>query len=148
MTTGVTILGLEQQANNKENTMSTNKITELKKALDILEPLDPEAVKNALALIGEPVATPVAQSSDGFMEIGKSYLIRTVTLYQVGRVVAVSGQFVKLEDASWIADTGRFADALKSGEFSEVEPVGESYINLGSIIDAFPFEHKLPTKQK
>jgi len=124
-----------------------NKLDELKSAIETLEGHDIEALKKALVLIGDPVSTAPVPTGD-FLEIGKSYLIRTVTLYQVGRVVAVSGQFVKLEDASWIADTGRFADALKSGEFSEVEPVGESYINLGSIIDAFPFTHKLPTVQK
>lgn len=128
--------------------MSTNKIEEMQKALDLLKGHDLDELKNALTLVGEPVATAPTVTTNGFLEIGKAYLIRTVTLYQVGRVVAVSGQFVKLEEASWIADTGRFATALKSGEFSEVEPVGESYINLGSIIDAFPFEHKLPTVQK
>lgn len=127
-----------------------SKIEQLQKALDLLKDQDIDALKNALALIGEPIAQ-VQQATalpEGLFEIGKCYFIRTVTLYQVGRVVAISGQFVKLEDASWIADTGRFADALKSGNFSEIEPVGQSYINLGSIIDAFPWEHKLPTSQK
>lgn len=124
-------------------------LQELKSAIELLEKAgNIDALKKALALVGEAPVTVEAAPANGFLEIGKSYLIRTVTLYQVGRVVAVSGQFVKLKDASWIADTGRFADALKSGEFSEVEPVGESYINLGSIIDAFPFVHTLPKTQK
>lgn len=129
--------------------MQNTKLEQLKSAITLLEGQDVDALKQALSLIGEPVAeTKIASPDGGFLEIGKSYFIRTVTLYQVGRVVAVSGQFVKLEDASWIADTGRFADALKTGNFSEIEPVGESYINLTSIIDAFPFDHKLPTSQK
>lgn len=127
-----------------------NKIDQLQQALDLLKGHDVDKLKEALALIGEPV--PAAASAPaqvgGFFEIGKAYFIRTVTLYQVGRVVAISGQFVKLEDASWIADTGRFSDALKNGNFSEIEPVGESYINLSSIIDAFPWEHKLPSEKK
>jgi len=121
----------------------SNKIEELQSALNLLKNQDIDALKNALALIGEPVSQVPSTTTD-FLEIGKAYFIRTVTLYQVGRVVAVSGQFVKLEDASWIADTGRFSAALKSGEFNEIEPVGTSYINLGSIIDVFPFDHKLP----
>ena len=125
-----------------------NKIDQLQQALDLLKDQDIDALKNALALIGEPVAQTAPATTTDFLEIGKCYFIRTVTLYQVGRVVAVSGQFVKLEDASWIADTGRFSAALKSGEFSEIEPVGTSYINLSSIIDAFPFNHKLPTSVK
>jgi hypothetical protein len=124
-----------------------NKIDQLQSALDLLKGQDIDALKDALALIGEPVAQSQTTPTD-FLEVGKAYFIRTVTLYQVGRVVAVSGQFVKLEDASWIADTGRFSAALKSGEFSEIEPVGTSYINLSSIIDAFPFDHKLPTSVK
>jgi hypothetical protein len=124
-------------------------IKQLKDAIATLEKAgDIDSIRAALALIGEPVTPSVANTGSSFFEIGKSYFIRTVTLYQVGRVVAVSGQFVKLEDASWIADTGRFADALKSGDFAEIEPVGESYVNLGSIIDFFPFEHKLPKGQK
>lgn len=123
------------------------KLEQLQSAIDLLKGQDIDKVKEALTLIGEPVTQAPSTTTD-FLEIGKAYFIRTVTLYQVGRVVAVSGQFVKLEDASWIADTGRFSAALKSGEFSEIEPVGTSYINLGSIIDAFPFDHKLPTATK
>jgi len=128
--------------------VTNTKLDELKKAVALLEGQDLDALKKALILIGEGEMIPTQSAVTDFLEIGKCYFIRTVTLYQVGRVVAVSGQFVKLEDASWIADTGRFANALKTGEFSEIEPVGTSYINLGSIIDAFPFDHKLPDKLK
>lgn len=130
--------------------MSNEKLTQLKEAIELLEGQDIEKVKKALELIGEPASTsaPATAATTEFFEIGKCYFIRTVTLYQVGRVVAISGQFVKLEDASWIADTGRFSDALKNGDFSEVEPVGESYVNLSSIIDAFPWDHKLPQDKK
>lgn len=126
----------------------SNKLEELQNALNLLKDQDIEGLKRALTLIGEPISSNSTATTTDFLEVGKSYLIRTVTLYQVGRVVAVSGQFVKLEDASWIADTGRFADALKTGNFNEVEPVGVSYINLGSVVDAFPFSHELPKKQK
>ena len=70
--------------------------------------------------------------------IGKCYLIRTVTMIQTGRLVAVHKQELVLEDAAWIADTGRFSDALKSLEFTEVEPFpdGDVIVGRGSIIDA------------
>lgn len=126
-----------------------SKLEELEKAISLLKGQDIDALKHALMLIGEPIASAEqAPLVGGFFEIGKCYFIRTVTLYQVGRVVAISGQFLKLEDASWIADTGRFSAALKSGEFSEIEPVGESYINISSIIDSFPWPHKLPESVK
>lgn len=71
-------------------------------------------------------------------EIGKIYLIRTVTLIDTGRLVEVTEHELVLEDASWIADTGRFSDALKSAQFNEVEPFpnGRVIIGRGAIVDA------------
>lgn len=71
-------------------------------------------------------------------EIGKNYLIRTVTMIDTGRLVAVTNQELVLEDAAWVADTGRFSDAVKSAKFSEVEPFpeGRVIIGRGGVIDA------------
>ncbi len=71
-------------------------------------------------------------------QIGAPYFIRTVTHHHTGRLVAVTEHELVLEDAAWIADDGRFADALKSGAFSEVEPFpdGPVIIGRGSVIDA------------
>jgi hypothetical protein len=82
-------------------------------------------------------------------EIGECYLIRTVTMIDTGRIVAVTSQEIVVEDAAWIADTGRFADALKSAEFDEVEPFpnGQVIISRGAIIDACQIPHA-PRKQK
>lgn len=87
------------------------------------------------------VSVPAAllEANDpGPWEIGKIYLIRTVTMIDTGRLVAVSQQELVLEDAAWIADTGRFADALKKAEFGEVEPFpdGRVIVGRGSVIDA------------
>lgn len=80
---------------------------------------------------------------------GDNYLIRTVTHIDVGHVVDVCGDFLVLEQASWIADTGRYHDCLKKGAFNEVEPYPTSvYVNMSSVIDAAPWEHHLPTEQK
>jgi hypothetical protein len=89
------------------------------------------------------------ESSETYFEIGKGYLIRTVTMIDTGRVVAVNEHEIVLEDAAWIADTGRFSDALKSAKFNEVEPFpdGVVIIGRGSVIDAVRFE-KLPREQK
>jgi hypothetical protein len=71
-------------------------------------------------------------------EIGKIYLIRTVTMIDTGRLVAVTEHELVLEDAAWIADTGRFADALSKCEFNEVEPfpAGRVIVGRGAVIDA------------
>jgi hypothetical protein len=82
-------------------------------------------------------------------EIGACYLIRTVTMIDTGRLVAVTPQELVLEDAAWIADTGRFADALKSVQFNEVEPFpsGRVIVGRGSIIDAAKID-STPRSQK
>ena len=67
----------------------------------------------------------------GFWEIGKPYLIRTVTMIDTGILVAVTDQEIILRDAAWIADTGRFAAALESCEFREVEPFPSGLISIG-----------------
>jgi hypothetical protein len=70
--------------------------------------------------------------------IGAIYLIRTVTMIDTGRLAEVTPTELVLEDAAWIADTGRFSDSLKSCEFGEVEPFpdGRVIIGRGSIVDA------------
>jgi len=81
--------------------------------------------------------------------IGKNYLIRTVTMIQTGRLVAVTSQELVLEDAAWIADTGRFADALKTGKFNEVEPFpdGQVIVGRGAVVDAIQIS-ATPRSQK
>jgi hypothetical protein len=82
-------------------------------------------------------------------KIGEAYFIRTVTYFATGRVKAIVGGFLVLEEAAWIADTGRFSGALAKGVMNEVEPVDvEMFVNTNSITDAFPWKHKLPREQK
>ena len=80
--------------------------------------------------------------------IGKKFFFRTVTYHLIGKVVKKVGQFFILENASWVADSGRFMNAIKEGTLSEVEPVGTCGIGINTVIDFFPWTHKLPTKQK
>lgn len=79
---------------------------------------------------------------------GQSYFIRTVTYHCVGRVERIIGKFLVLQDASYVADSGRFMNALKEGTLDEVEPTGEHIVNVDSITDAFPWAHELPKEQK
>ena len=82
-------------------------------------------------------------------QLKKNYFIRTVTMHLVGNLVAVTDKELLLENASWIADSGRFHDALKSGQFSEIEPfIEDVIINRSAIIDATVFNHNLPDQQK
>lgn len=80
--------------------------------------------------------------------IGQKLFIRTVTYHLTGRVTAAWGNFLTLEDAAWVADSGRFMQAIKDGKLSEVEPVGAACVSLGAIVDFFPWNHPLPQEQK
>ena len=79
--------------------------------------------------------------------IGEKWFFRTVTYHLVGQIVKKVGQFFVLDNASWVADSGRFMNAIKDGKLSEVEPVGRTMVNIDSITDAFPWKHKLPRDQ-
>lgn len=83
-------------------------------------------------------------------QIGKNYLIRTVTMIQVGKLKKVFEKELVLSSASWIADTGRFSNCLKDGTFNEVEPFpdGEIIVGREAIIDAVIFQHEPPNSQK
>mgnify|MGYP000524289872 CR=1 FL=1 len=82
-------------------------------------------------------------------EVGKQYLIRTVTFFYTGMLIRVTDNDLVLSDAAWIADTGRFHDCLKSGVFNEVEPfLSDVIVPRSAIIDATIWDHKLPREQK
>ena len=71
-------------------------------------------------------------------KVGENYFIRTVTHHYTGKLAAVHAQELVLTDAAWIADDGRFMQAVASGQFNEVEPYpdGDVIIGRGSILDA------------
>ena len=86
-------------------------------------------------------------------QIGKNYFIRTVTIIYVGKLEAVYDDVLVLSQASWVADTGRFYNALKSGLESESSSEIEPYVNnvlifRGAIVDATVYDFPLPTTQK
>lgn len=106
-----------------------------------------QIMREAALLNGPPV---LDNSVTAFWEKGKAYFIRTVTHHYTGRCVAVNGLEVVLETASWIPDDGRFAQAVESAEFSEVEPYPAGkrvLIGRGAILDAVEI-HTIHNSQK
>lgn len=83
-------------------------------------------------------------------KVGKPYFIRTVTHHYTGRLKKVTTNELLLENACWIADDGRFYNALKDGELKEIEPFpdGDVVIGRGAVLDACEWLHDLPGKQK
>jgi len=82
-------------------------------------------------------------------KIGKNYVIRTVTMIQVGKLIQVTDNELVLEKACWIADTGRWTNFLRDGKYSEAEPFPNGCIvGRHSLIDACIWNHPLITTQK
>ena len=79
---------------------------------------------------------------------GDKVLIRTVTYFQAGEFVEMKDGFIHLKNASWIADTGRFTEAVATASFSEVEIFAKPVlVNISAIID-ITFLPSLPSVQK
>lgn len=84
-----------------------------------------------------------------FYKQDENYLIRTVTHYQLGKLFDLNQNEIILAEASWVADTGRFSEALAKGPdaLEEVEYIGSFVlINRSAVIDAWPWNHALPDK--
>ncbi|MBI2135744.1 hypothetical protein HYU06_01595 [Candidatus Woesearchaeota archaeon] len=86
----------------------------------------------------------------GVWEVGENYVLRTVTMIQVGRLIAVEQDELVLEDAAWVADAGRWKDFLDVGKLNEVEPFPDGKVIVGrhALIDACVWKHKLLREQK
>jgi hypothetical protein len=99
-----------------------------------------------------PETPPPAAAADpaaGPWRVGECYIIRTVTYHLVGRLTWVGPVELVLEDAAWVADSGRWAEALRTGKLSEVEPFpAEVIVGRGSITDATAWPHPLPRDTK
>ena len=113
---------------------------------ELLEILVSAALKNG----GQGVTV---QGVDSFFRIGQAYLIRTVTMAWTGRVRGINSQEIELEEACWIADTGRYNEAVKGvwGNSAEHEPVPSGVfpcISRGSIVDFVPLSCELPKAVK
>lgn len=95
-------------------------------------------LKEIQSIIGEP------KPQKHPFKIGEKYFIRTATYFQLGRLKEISGKWLVLEDASWIADTGRFYDFLRDGKCNEYEAFQEPvFIPFDSIIDVTIWKHEL-----
>ena len=101
-----------------------------------------EAIKDQL---GEEERVDVNSYKD---LIGKKLFLRTVTYHLVGKVEKMVGDFLELSTASWVADSGRFMQAIDKGELKEVEPIKSTvWVNLNTVTDMIIWKHSLPTKQ-
>jgi len=101
------------------------------------------------AIDSSDAAAPATPCAPPFFAVGTAYFFRTVTYHLVGRIARIEGRFIILADAAWVADSGRWAQALSTGVLNEVEPYpGEVAVNLDTVTDACRWSHALPLVQK
>lgn len=103
-------------------------------------------IKEVAALAQAFFAPPSASAPASPFVVGKAYLIRTVTMTWIGKVVSDDGRYIALEEAAWVADTGRFHEAVAQGAsaLNEVEPVGRAFVSHGAVVDAVEWVHGTP----
>lgn len=102
------------------------------------------------AILNSDCKTQVNNKAHTFLEIGKPYLFRTVTMIYTGRLKGVSEQEFLIDEAAWIPDTERWMDAVTKSAFKEVEPypVDKSIIlGRGGMLDVCEIP-TLPRTQK
>ena len=104
-------------------------------------------------LIGEAL-NGQGKTFDMPYEVGEAYFFRTVTYHTLGRVKKIVGDVLVLEEASWVADSGRLNEFVNDGKVyessnCEIEPIEvEMYLHTSAICDSFKWKHKLPNKVK
>ena len=101
--------------------------------------------KKLMALLGGASAMP-----DHAYPVGQKVFVRTVTMHYTGLLVRVTAGELVLEDAAWVADSGRFHVALAKGTLNEVEPYpkGQVVVPRGGVIDVSTWSHDLPRDPK
>ena len=108
-----------------------------------------EAIGTVLEALSSRNGSAPATTKPNPFKIGQAYLIRSVTTYTLGRVKAIVGDFLIVEDGGWLADTGKFSTALAAGSVNEFEKANcDIIVSLGGIVDAYDWRLELPKETK
>ena len=79
-----------------------------------------------------------------FYEIGKVYVVRTVTMIYLGKLKAKNNNELLLTEAAWIPDTSRWNEFLKGEKPNEMEPYfNDVIISKGGILDSTVMSAKM-----
>lgn len=83
-------------------------------------------------------------------EVGKKYFIRAVTYHCILEVQEIVGNFLISDNIVWVADSGRFQQAIENGEMNEVEPIRgiQGGVCINTIVDFWEWNHNIPSLQK
>lgn len=81
------------------------------------------------------VSVPTNKASS-FIQVGKVYAFRSVTMIYTGRVVDINEQEILVDEAAWIAETERWKDFVETGVHKEAEPYTRPVvIGRGGLLD-------------
>jgi hypothetical protein len=108
-----------------------------------IEELSVKQIREIAALVGNVAGTQV--SIELPIKVGEAWVFRSVTMINIGRVVAIGPDFFLLEEAGWVADTERYGEFLSKGLIREFEPYPvRAVIWRGALVDSAPWAHSLP----
>ena len=94
--------------------------------------------------------SPLTKTPEGLEAyVGKNIFVRTVTYHYTGLLTALTADMLVLDDAAWIADSGRWSEALVKGSLSEVEPYpGRVLVARAAIVDLCEWGLALPRRMQ
>lgn len=101
---------------------------------------------------GTPAAGEIAydwlyekgENVEPLLKVGECYFVKTVSDYYLGRLVSLTHDWMEMTEASWIPDTGRFNEFIRTGQPRENEPMAHGcLISIGAITAVSPWPHPL-----
>ena len=114
--------------------------------VEILEILN--AIREKLGLVAQSAGGSGGQPNAlADFQPGDNVMVQTVTFFWVGQVQSVVNGYLILDNASWVADTGRFDECLDKGTLAEkcVIKKHSPRISLASVVAVLPWTAKLPS---
>ena len=81
---------------------------------------------------------------------GTTVLVRSVTMYNVGRLVDVTPEFLVLDDSSWIETCSRWEQTLEKGfgDEAELQYQGVILVAKSAVVDIVEYNHPLKKTKK
>lgn len=111
---------------------------------------DEKIVLNGVEYVrADQVVVSLPQNPEHPLTVGNAIFVRTVTGYYTGRLAEITATDLLLAEAAWIADTGRWNNALVTGQLDDVEPYPDPVsVSRGSVVDVTTWNHPLPREVK
>ena len=79
------------------------------------------------------------------MTVGDKVLIRTVIFHYIGRIEFIDDTDIILAEASWLAESERFGETLRTGKVRELEAYPDGVgLARQSVVDWCEWSHDLP----